>query len=263
MFRSPCCGPVLGKGSKVPPGSIGRSCSASPRSCGEPAGRGPTASWRRIRAIARAESKRFPPSELEPPHAARARVASSSSAASAALRRYAGLRGLLALALDARLRGDARHRGLLMAAGTIPDHIRLRHALLACLRLHLAPGKLGLGEIIPAGQVQRLERALQCRPPVLFGAEHRPDHLKLLVTEPDDPHKASSDLGCGQLRAVNGRKPKPPASRALRRSGVDPNRFDAVLADRLDPDLVAVRGDQVAPFGQPAELPEDVAADRV
>jgi hypothetical protein len=28
---------------------------------------------------------------------------------------------------------------------------------------------------------------------VLFGAEHRPDHLELLITESDDPHVASSN----------------------------------------------------------------------
>ena len=44
---------------------------------------------------------------------------------------------------------------------------------------------------------------------------------------------------------------------------VDANRLDAVLAHRLDPDLVAVRADLVAALGQPAELAEDVAADRV
>ena len=39
-----------------------------------------------------------------------------------------------------------------MAAGTIPDHVGLRDALLARLRLHLGP-----------------------------------DHLKLLIAKPDDP----------------------------------------------------------------------------
>src|SRR6478736_960387 len=43
----------------------------------------------------------------------------------------------------------------------------------------------------------------------------------------------------------------------------DPDRLDAVLAYRLDPDRVAVGGDRVAALGQPAELAEDVAADRV
>src|SRR4051794_15764678 len=45
--------------SKRPSGSSGRRRSASARSCGEPAGRWPTATWRRISAIARPASKRF------------------------------------------------------------------------------------------------------------------------------------------------------------------------------------------------------------
>jgi hypothetical protein len=79
-----------------------------------------------------------------------------------------------------------------MTAGTIPDHIRLRNSLLARLRLHLGPGELGFGEIVPAGQIESLESAFECRPPVLFGTEHRPDYLKLLIAESDDPHVASS-----------------------------------------------------------------------
>ena len=78
-----------------------------------------------------------------------------------------------------------------MATGTIPDHVRFGYTLLACLRFHLAPGKLGFGEVIPAGEVERLECALESRPPMLLGAEHRPDHLELLIAEPDDPHVAS------------------------------------------------------------------------
>src|SRR4051795_3156917 len=56
MLRSPGS---LGTFSKRPSGSSGRRRSASARSCGEPAGRWPTASWRRISAIARSASKRF------------------------------------------------------------------------------------------------------------------------------------------------------------------------------------------------------------
>ena len=44
---------------------------------------------------------------------------------------------------------------------------------------------------------------------------------------------------------------------------VDPDRDDPVLAHRLDPELVAVGEDLVAALRQPAELAEDVAADRV
>src|SRR5262249_52696546 len=43
----------------------------------------------------------------------------------------------------------------------------------------------------------------------------------------------------------------------------DPNRLEPVLADRLDPDRKAVRGDGVAALGQPSELGEHEAAHRV
>src|SRR3954449_10372255 len=56
MLRSPGW---LGTFSKRPSGSSGRRRSASARSCGEPAGRRPTATWRRISPIARSASKRF------------------------------------------------------------------------------------------------------------------------------------------------------------------------------------------------------------
>src|ERR1700679_1269320 len=53
--------------------------------------------------------------------------------------------------------------------------------------------------------------------------------------------------------------------RRLRRClpAADPDRLDAVLAHRLDPDRIAVGGDLVPAFGQPAELGEDESADRV
>src|SRR3954454_23137263 len=56
MLRSPGW---PGTFSKRPSGSSGRRRSASARSCGDPAGRRPTATWRRISAIARSASKRL------------------------------------------------------------------------------------------------------------------------------------------------------------------------------------------------------------
>src|SRR3954470_13446404 len=49
----------FGTSSKRPSGSSGRSRSASARSCGEPAARWPTATWRRVSANARAALIRF------------------------------------------------------------------------------------------------------------------------------------------------------------------------------------------------------------
>src|SRR5215207_3620143 len=189
MFRSPRCGPLLGTGSNVPAGRNPRSDSARLRSCGDPAGRWPTASCARTSVIARSTPKRSGVSESSPPPPQPATAAATSSAA---IPRDAALSGLLAPTLDAGRRRDRWDGRLVMTAGTIPDHIGLRNSLLARLRLHLAPGELGFGEVIPAGQIERLESALQRRPPVLFGAEHRPDYLKLLIAEPDDPHVASS-----------------------------------------------------------------------
>src|SRR4051794_31509531 len=68
------------------------------------------------------------------------------------------------------------------------------------------------------------------------------------IRPPSDP------LDCRQARGLNGRKEKTPATCGLRPSRVDPNRLDAVLANRLDPDLEPVRPDQIAPLRQPPEL---------
>src|SRR4029453_3149152 len=200
MLRRPRWGARLGTGSKCAltgaPGfapSSSRSVTARLRSASDPAGRCPTATCACTRDIARPGSKRSGWSSAPPPPSPQAPSASeaSSSAATPARRPAGALRRLLALAFEAGLDGDWRDRGLFMAAGTIPDHVRLGDALLHRLRLDLAPGKLGLGEGVPAGQVERLQGSFERRPPVLLGAEHRPDHLKLLIAEPDDPHVAS------------------------------------------------------------------------
>src|SRR5262245_27956798 len=192
MFRSPCCGPLLGNGSKRPDGSSRRSSVANRRSCGEPAGRCPTATCRSRSDQAAGPSKRSG-DEVEPSLPPQEATASSASASIPAPTKGRVLRRLLALALDSRLRGDRRHGRLLMATGTIPDHICLRDPLLDRLGLDLGPGELRLREVIPAREIQRFECALEGRPPVLLRAKHRPDHLELLVAEPDDPHVASSD----------------------------------------------------------------------
>src|SRR4051812_26731422 len=152
MLRSPCWGPVAGKGSKAPlipaPGAeprVSRRVTARSRSCGEPAGRCPTATWARTRDIARLPSKRF--AEVDRSSSPQPAAVSSARARSAAPNSPRWLGGLLALALDPRLRGDRRHCRLVMATGTIPDHIRLRDALLGGLRLDLGPGELGLGQV--------------------------------------------------------------------------------------------------------------------
>src|SRR5690348_8801982 len=46
-------------------------------------------------------------------------------------------------------------------------------------------------------------------------------------------------------------------------AAADPDRLDAVLPHRLDPDRVAVGDDRVAALRQPPELAEDIAAVRV
>src|SRR5262249_38386711 len=106
--------------------------------------------------------------------------------------------------------------------------------LLHRLRLDLAPGQLCLGQVVPAGQVERLERTLQRRSPVLLGAKNRPDYLKLFVAEPDDPHRGLlGDPGdFRQARALNGRKPKTPATRGLR---VAPRRIKRVAPGGAPP----------------------------
>src|SRR4051812_36084216 len=148
MLRRPRCGPLLGTDSKCTsvtarPGSaasMSRSVTARFRSCSEPAGRWPTATWARTSDIARAPSKRFAEGASPlPPHPATAISAAATRTAEAS---DVGLGRLLALALDAGLGRDRRHRGLVMATGTIPDHVRFGDSLLRGLGLDLGPGKL-------------------------------------------------------------------------------------------------------------------------
>src|SRR5262245_3039698 len=106
-----------------------------------------------------------PESSDDPPQPAAVAATSSASASVASrirLGRALVLGGALALRSLA-LGADRRDRGLLMAPATIPDHIGLRHALLRGLGLDLPPRQLRLGQIVPAGEVERLEGAFQGR----------------------------------------------------------------------------------------------------
>src|ERR1043166_4892038 len=88
------------------------------------------------------------------------------------------------------------------------------------------------------------------------------------------PRSAAGLLG-PQVAYRSGEQPTCCTSTVLRVAGcpeklgsgadgtADPNRLDPVLADRLDPDRVAVGLDRVAALRQPPELAEYVAADRV
>src|SRR3954452_19883997 len=75
-------------------------------------------------------------------------------------------------------------------------------------------------------------------------------------SEEPDPH---NDVAAENLRLfLAGRR------RARRAPPLaDPNRLDAVVAHRFHTDRVTVRVDHVAALGEPAELGEDEAADRV
>src|SRR5262245_24504398 len=102
------------------------------------------------------------PESPEPPQPASAATPTISPAPAAASR--TPLRRLLALPLDAGFGLDRGVGRLLMAAGTIPDHVGLGDALLARLRLDLGPGQLRLGKIVPASQVECLQCPFQRRP---------------------------------------------------------------------------------------------------
>src|SRR5262245_41259384 len=130
MFRSPCWGPVLGNGSKWTsligdPGAeaiVSRRVTARLRSCGDPAGRCPTATCARGSDIALGASDRFAEEDDEDEESPPQPTPTSAEAArSAPASERAALRRLLALALDPRLGRDGRHCGLVMATGTIPD----------------------------------------------------------------------------------------------------------------------------------------------
>jgi hypothetical protein len=70
----------------------------------------------------------------------------------------------------------------------VPDDLGLRDALAPGLLDHAAPRKLGVGKVIPARELERLERATKRRSEVLLGAQHRSQYLELLIGQLDDPH---------------------------------------------------------------------------
>ncbi len=69
--------------------------------------------------------------------------------------------------------------GLVAAlTGEVPDHVCGRDALLAGLGLDLFPGKLRLGKLVPAGQVECLDRAFERRAEVLLRTQQGPSGLQ-------------------------------------------------------------------------------------
>src|SRR5262249_27625507 len=82
------------------------------------------------------------------------------------------------------------------AAGQVPDHVGLRDPLAAGASGDLAPRKLRLRELVPAGELHRLQRAAQRGAEVILGAQHPLQDLELLVGEPNQPHRLPlSSLG--------------------------------------------------------------------
>ena len=83
------------------------------------------------------------------------------------------------------------------------------------------------------------------------------------LSEPRAACRSSAQPTCGTSRFGGKRVAREKLGERAGRKRADPDRLDAVLAHRLDPDRVAVGADRVAALRQPAELAEDVAADRV
>jgi hypothetical protein len=47
---------------------------------------------------------------------------------------------------------------------------------------------MGIGELVPSGEVQRFQRSTQSRPQVLLGSQHSAKNLELLIGQLYDPH---------------------------------------------------------------------------
>ncbi len=116
-----------------------------------------------------------------------------------------------------------RLRGLLALAREVPDHVGLGYALAPRRLDDVLPGELGVGKVVPARQLHRLERAAQRRAEVLLRTEHRPQDLELLIGKPHDPHGRPSLVVAGTLGTPadgNGpRRAAQPASRSLAPGG--------------------------------------------
>ena len=90
--------------------------------------------------------------------------------------------------------------------GHVPDHVGLGDLLLAGDDLDLVPRQFGLGKVVPARQVEGLDRTSECRAEVLLGAQQRPQHLELLVGQANNPHRGHLQLeryaGCSEKLGV-------------------------------------------------------------
>src|SRR5262249_28746734 len=62
---------------------------------------------------------------------------------------------------------------LLSLAGEVPDDVGRGDALAAGGLFDLRPGQLGLGQVVPAGKVERLDRPPQGGAEMLLGAKQR------------------------------------------------------------------------------------------
>ena len=69
--------------------------------------------------------------------------------------------------------------------------------------LDLLPGELGLGQLVPAGQVESLDRTLQRRAEMFLGTQQRPHNLELLVGQANNPHAVPPTFGGSRVARRN------------------------------------------------------------
>src|SRR5680860_22296 len=96
------------------------------------------------------------------------------------------------------IEATARHQGC-SPASAVPDDVGRRAALMAGGRFDLVPGKLGFGQLVPAGQVECLDRSFERRAEMFLGAQQRPQNLQLLIAHPHNPHAIPPGLGVTQV----------------------------------------------------------------
>ena len=152
--------------------------------------------------------------------------------------------------------------------GHVPDDVRLADPLRLRELGHPVPRQLGVGQVVPARVVEGLQSGRQRRADLALRPDQGPNRVTLRVAELDAPHRANvarlrterADVPrvkrtadgrtrpCAQAPSVasrgsgsagGGRGPRVPVI-------ADAHGLDAVLADRLHPQRVAVGAHHVA-----------------
>ena len=110
-------------------------------------------------------------------------------------------RRLLALHERGLARAAAPRRRRRHAAGEVPDHVGLADPLPLGKLGHAVPGKRGIGQVVPATELQCLERGGQSGSLLVLFLDQRPQSITLGIAQLHTPHAGETSSSEKHLRA--------------------------------------------------------------